>query len=104
MSTAPSASPKPVTSTADLAQLVAKCLDLYKAAATTGDTHAVTEACGAAIRASGLSSADFWAKYHPTANSSSPTLLQAPRPPKSRPPPLPTRCPRAGREPGRARR
>ncbi len=67
-STAPTASPKPVTSAADLAQLVAKCLDLYKAAATTGDTHAVSEACGAAIRASGLSSADFWAKYHPTAN------------------------------------
>ena len=64
-STAPSASPKPVTSTADLAQLVAKCLDLYKAVATTGDTHAVGEACSAAIRASGLTSSDFWAKYHP---------------------------------------
>ncbi len=66
--TAPSASPKPVTSVADLAQLVAKCLDLYKAMATTGDTHAVSEACGAAIRASGMSSNDFWAKYHPHAN------------------------------------
>ena len=64
----PTATPKPVTNTAELAQLVAKCLDLYKAAATTGDTHAVSEACGAAIRASGLSSADFWAKFHPATN------------------------------------
>ena len=48
-----------------MAQLVAKCLDLYKAMATTGDTHAMSEACGAAIRASGLTSSDFWAKYHP---------------------------------------
>ena len=67
-STAPSASPKPVTGSADLDQLVAKCLDLYKAVATTGDTHSVSEACGAAVRASGMSSSDFWAKYHPSAN------------------------------------
>ena len=65
--TAPSATPAPV-SAADLAQLVAKCLDLYKAMATTGDTHAASEACGAAIRASGMTSSDFWAKYHPTTN------------------------------------
>jgi len=36
--------------------------------ATTGDTHAASEACGAAIRASGLTSSDFWAKYHPATN------------------------------------
>jgi hypothetical protein len=54
-----------VTSIAELAQLVAKCLDLYKAITSTGDTRAVSEACGAAIRASGMSSADFWAKFHP---------------------------------------
>jgi len=65
--TAPSATPAPV-SAADLAQLVTKCLDLYKAMATTGDTHAASEACGAAIRASGMTSSDFWAKYHPTTN------------------------------------
>jgi hypothetical protein len=65
--TAPSATPAPV-SAADLAQLVTKCLDLYKAMATTGDTHAVSEACGAAIRASGMTSSDFWAKYHPATN------------------------------------
>ena len=62
---APTATPKPVTSTAELAQLVAKCLDLYKAMTSTGDTRAVSEACGAAIRASGMTSADFWAKFHP---------------------------------------
>ena len=65
--TAPSATPAPV-SAADLAQLVTKCLDLYKAMATTGDTHAMSEACGAAIRASGMTSSDFWAKYHPATN------------------------------------
>ncbi|HEY8759115.1 MAG TPA: hypothetical protein VIN74_11520 [Candidatus Limnocylindria bacterium] len=65
--TAPSATPAPM-SAADLAQLVAKCLDLYKAMATTGDTHAASEACGAAIRATGMTSSDFWAKYHPTTN------------------------------------
>jgi len=65
--TAPSATPAPV-SAADLAQLVTKCLDLYKAIATTGDTHAASEACGAAIRASGMTSSDFWAKYHPATN------------------------------------
>ena len=64
---APSATPAPV-SAADLAQLVTKCLDLYKAMATTGDTHSASEACGAAIRASGMTSSDFWAKYHPTTN------------------------------------
>jgi len=65
--TAPSATPAPV-SAAELAQLVTKCLDLYKAMATTGDTHATSEACGAAIRASGMTSSDFWAKYHPATN------------------------------------
>jgi len=65
--TAPSATPAPV-SAADLALLVTKCLDLYKAMATTGDTHAASEACGAAIRASGMTSSDFWAKYHPATN------------------------------------
>ena len=65
--TVPTATPAP-TSAAELAQLVTKCLDLYKAIASTGDTHAASEACGAAIRASGLTSSDFWAKYHPTTN------------------------------------
>jgi hypothetical protein len=64
----PTATAKPVTNTAELSQLVAKCLQLYAAIASTGDTHAASEACGAAIRASGMSSADFWAKYHPTTN------------------------------------
>ena len=64
----PTASPKPIANTAELSQLVAKCLDLYKAITSTGDTHSVSEACGAAIRASGMSSADFWAKYHPNQN------------------------------------
>ena len=64
----PTATAKPVTNTAELSQLVAKCLQLYAAITSTGDTHAASEACGAAIRASGMSSADFWAKYHPTTN------------------------------------
>jgi hypothetical protein len=64
----PTATPKRATSTAELAQLVAKCLDLYKAMTSTSDTRAVSEACGAAIRASGMSSADFWAKFHPATN------------------------------------
>jgi hypothetical protein len=66
--TEPTASPKPVTNTVELSVLVAKCLDLYKAVTSTGETHAASEACGVAIRASGMSSADFWAKYHPTTN------------------------------------
>jgi hypothetical protein len=49
-------------------RLVAKCLDLYKTITSTGDTHAVSEACGAAIRASGMTSADFRAKFHPATN------------------------------------
>ena len=58
---------KPVTNTAELAQLVAKCLELYKTITSTGgDTKAASDACRVAIQASGLSSADFWAKYHPT--------------------------------------
>jgi len=65
--TAPSATPAPV-SAAELAQLVTKCLDLYKAIAATGDTHAASEACRAAIVASGMTSSDFYAKYHPTTN------------------------------------
>ena len=66
----PTATPtaKPVTSTAELSQLVATCLRLYAAIPTAGDTHAAGEACGAALRASGLSTAAFWAKYHPTTN------------------------------------
>ena len=66
--TTPSATPAPVISAADLARLIATCLDLYKAMAVTGDTHATSEACGAAIRASGMTSSDFWAKYHPATN------------------------------------
>ena len=63
--TTPTATPKPVTST-DVSQLVAKCLQMYADFKTSGgDSQAVSEACGAAIRASGLSSSDFWAKYHP---------------------------------------
>ena len=65
---APTASPKPVTNTAELSQLVAKCLQLYAAVSSTSDTKAVSEACGAAIRASGMTSAEFWAKFHPTTN------------------------------------
>jgi hypothetical protein len=66
---APSATPTPAPVTsAELAKLVATCLDLYKAMATTGDTHAASVACHAAIEASGMSSADFYAKYHPTTN------------------------------------
>jgi hypothetical protein len=68
VTTTPAPTPTPVTNTAELSQLVAKCLDLYKAMATTGDTHAASEACGAAIRASGMTSSDFWAKYHPATN------------------------------------
>lgn len=64
----PTASPKPVTSTAELSQLIAKCLQLYAAVSSTSDTKAVSEACGAAIRASGMTSAEFWAKFHPTTN------------------------------------
>lgn len=57
----------PVTNTAEAAQLIAKCQQLYAAviAKTSTDTHAVSEACGAAARATGLTSADFWAKYMP---------------------------------------
>jgi hypothetical protein len=65
--TTPAATPAPVSAT-DLAKLIATCLDLYKAMAITGDTHATSEACGAAIRASGMTSSDFWAKYHPATN------------------------------------
>jgi hypothetical protein len=66
--TRPEPSAKPAPSTAEASQLIAKCLQMYAEVKTTGggDTKAVSEACGVAIRASGLSSADFWAKYHPT--------------------------------------
>ncbi len=68
--TKPAATPKPVTNTADAAQLAAKCLDMYAAvkAAGVGDTKAVGEMCNAAITASGVSANDFWAKYHPATN------------------------------------
>jgi hypothetical protein len=66
--TKPSVTLKPVTTTADAAKLVAKCLDLYANVKSTGDTKAVSEACGAAIRANGMTSAEFWTKYHPTTN------------------------------------
>jgi hypothetical protein len=59
---------KPVTNNAELMLLVHRCLELYANVKATGDTKTVSEACGAAIRASGLSSQDFWTKYHPTAN------------------------------------
>jgi hypothetical protein len=65
---APVTTTAPVTSPAELSQLVATCLDLYKAMTTTGDTHAVSVACRAAILASGMTSSDFWAKYHPATN------------------------------------
>jgi hypothetical protein len=61
--------------------LVRRCLELYAVAATSGDTRAVSDACAAAIRASGLSATDFWAKFgkalttatpHKTEPSSSP--------------------------------
>lgn len=65
--TTPAPTVKPVTNTAELAQLVAKCLDLYKTITSTGgDTKAASDACRIAIQASGMSSADFWAKFHPT--------------------------------------
>ena len=65
--TPPVATPKPVTNTAELSQLVAKCVQLYTAVVqkTSTDTHAASEACGIAIRASGLTSTQFWAKYFP---------------------------------------
>lgn len=59
---------KPVTNTGEVSQLIARCLELYAKVKTTGDTKTVSEACGAAIRASGLNVQDFWTKYHPTAN------------------------------------
>jgi len=63
--TTPTSTPKPVTTT-EVSQLVAKCLQMYATFKTSGgDSQAVSEACGVAIHASGLSSADFWAKYHP---------------------------------------
>ena len=69
--TKPSAtpSPKPVTNPAELEQLIAKCLELYKNLSSTNDTKAVSDACKAAIIASGMSSSDFWAKYHPGASA-----------------------------------
>ncbi len=63
----PTVAPKSTVSPETTA-LVTKCLDLYKAAKTTGDTKAVSDACAAAIKATGLSSSEFWAKYHPTRN------------------------------------
>jgi hypothetical protein len=72
--TKPTAKPentaKPVTGNTELSQLVANCLHLYAAVSGTtgGDTKAASEACGVAIRASGLTSAAFWAKYHPATN------------------------------------
>jgi len=65
---APTATPKPVTNPADVAYLIAKCLDLYKGLTSTTDTKTVSDVCKAAIQASGMSSADFWTKYHPTTN------------------------------------
>ncbi|HEY8806349.1 MAG TPA: hypothetical protein VIN70_02030 [Candidatus Limnocylindria bacterium] len=65
---APTATPKPVTNPAEVSQLIAKCLELYKNLTSTGDTKIVSDACKTAIQASGMSSADFWAKYHPTTN------------------------------------
>ena len=59
---------KPVTNTAEVSQLIAKCLQMYAAVNTGSDTRAVSEACGAAIKASGLTSTAFWAKYHPATN------------------------------------
>ena len=56
-------------STTEVSQLAAKCLQMYADFKTSGgNSAAVSEACGAAIRASGLSSTDFWAKYHPATN------------------------------------
>jgi len=66
--TIPVTTPKPVPSTTEFSQLVAKCVQLYTAVVqkTSTDTHAASEACGAATRASGLTSTQFWAKYFPT--------------------------------------
>jgi hypothetical protein len=62
----PETTTKPVTVTTDVSKLVAKCVELYKTVtSTSGDTKAVSEACGAAIKATGLTSSAFWAKYHP---------------------------------------
>ncbi len=72
--TAPTTTPKidattkPAT-TVEVSQLAAKCLQMYAEFKTSGgNSAAVSEACGTAIRASGLSSSDFWAKYHPATN------------------------------------
>jgi hypothetical protein len=65
---APTATPKPVTNATEVSQLIAKCLDLYKSLSSTSDTKAVSDACKAAIIASGMTSADFWTKYHPGTN------------------------------------
>src|SRR5258708_35026942 len=68
--TKPAATPKPVTNTADAAQLAAKCLDMYAAvkAAGGGDTKAGGDMHNAAITASGGSANDFWEQYHPATN------------------------------------
>ena len=64
----PETATKPPTST-EVSQLIATCLQMYAAfGKTSTDTRAVSEACGVAIRASGLSSTAFWAKYHPSTN------------------------------------
>ena len=64
----PTATPRPVTNPAEVAQLVARCLELYKGLTTTSDPKAVSDACKAAIQASSMTSADFWAKYRPATN------------------------------------
>jgi hypothetical protein len=61
----PTATPKPVTNTAEVSLLIARCLELYKGLTTTSDTKAVSDACKAAILASGMTSAEFAAKYLP---------------------------------------
>src|SRR5207237_7553552 len=57
----PAVTPKTTVNTEAYA-LVTKCLQLYAGAATSGDTKAVGDACAVAMRATGLTSTEFWAK------------------------------------------
>ena len=60
--------------------LVRRCLELYARASVSGDTMAVSDACAAAIRATGLSSTDFWAKFGKPLTTATPSHKIEPTP------------------------
>ena len=68
--TSPRATPTPshAPKRAGVLELVARCIEPHRGRTSTGDTKGVTDVCTFAIRASGMSSSAFWAKYKPRGN------------------------------------